>query len=77
MQQLIAEDAVLADDVALLYVSGEEVSGPGMQSVSRVFEAEEKSWPAIVFGEPTEGQLARGHKGYMIFNITASGKASH
>lgn len=77
LQQLIAEDAVSADDVAVLYVSGEEVTGPGMQTVSRVFEAEHKSWPSIVFGEPTEGKLARGHKGYLVFNITASGKPSH
>jgi acetylornithine deacetylase len=31
----------------------------------------------VIFGEPTELKLARGHKGGLGFNITARGKASH
>lgn len=32
---------------------------------------------AIIFGEPTEGKLASGHKGMLSFQIHAKGKAAH
>ncbi|PMD30337.1 hypothetical protein L207DRAFT_473720, partial [Hyaloscypha variabilis F] len=35
------------------------------------------SWEAVIFGEPTELKLARGHKGGLGFNVTARGKAGH
>lgn len=35
------------------------------------------SWEAVIFGEPTELKLARGHKGGLAFNVTARGKAGH
>lgn len=31
----------------------------------------------VIFGEPTEGKLAAGHKGNLGFKITAKGKAAH
>ncbi|BFZ54846.1 hypothetical protein PYCC9005_001883 [Savitreella phatthalungensis] len=77
VRNLLRDRKVDADDIAVLYVSGEEVNGPGMQAVSKLFEAEKRSWPSVVFGEPTEGKIARGHKGLMNFKITANGKASH
>ena len=35
------------------------------------------SWEAVIFGEPTELKLARGHKGGLGFRIEAQGKAGH
>ncbi|MCJ1332037.1 hypothetical protein MMC10_008729 [Thelotrema lepadinum] len=35
------------------------------------------SYDAVIFGEPTELKLARGHKGIMFFDVLAHGKAAH
>lgn len=48
-----------------------------MKSFSATMEAEGRSWDHIVFGEPTENKIAIGHKGIILFNVNASGKASH
>ncbi|KAK7943326.1 uncharacterized protein PG986_012439 [Apiospora aurea] len=32
---------------------------------------------AVIFGEPTEGKLARGHKGILSVSLAAAGKAGH
>jgi acetylornithine deacetylase len=60
-------------DVALLFVVGEERGGAGMKAVNALA----LSWEAVIFGEPTELKLARGHKGGLGFNVTARGKAGH
>jgi len=60
-------------DVALLFVVGEEKGGTGMKIVNDLG----LSWEAVIFGEPTELKLARGHKGGLGFNLTAIGKAGH
>ncbi|KAK3323339.1 hypothetical protein B0T19DRAFT_359431 [Cercophora scortea] len=60
-------------DVALLYVVGEETGGDGMAAANDLH----LSWDAVIFGEPTELKLARGHKGGLGFTITAKGKAGH
>ena len=35
------------------------------------------SWDTVIFGEPTELRLASGHKGILIFELRAHGKAAH
>lgn len=34
-------------------------------------------YEAVVFGEPTEGKLATGHKGMLSFTVEITGKAAH
>ena len=67
------------DDVALLFVVGEEVGGDGMRFFSDSQQALKPppNWEAVVFGEPTENKLACGHKGYFQCRVTARGKAGH
>lgn len=48
-----------------------------MKSFSKAMEEEGRSWDTVVFGEPTENKVAIGHKGMILFNVNASGKASH
>lgn len=62
------------DDVALLYVVGEEVNGIGMDKASDDLDAE---WDVAIFGEPTELKLGVGHKGNYMFDLKVHGKASH
>lgn len=77
--QIIAANSLLAnkhihpDDVSFLYVVGEEVGGDGMRAANTL-ELKPKS---IIFGEPTEGKLASGHKGMLSFKLRAKGKAAH
>jgi acetylornithine deacetylase len=77
--QLIAVEELLADgsigegDVGVLYVVGEEVDGIGMKTANDL----NVSWDTVIFGEPTELKLAVGHKGMLILDVIAKGKASH
>jgi len=66
-------------DVALLFVVGEEQTGDGMKhfSASDLYEDTNSDYKAILFGEPTEGKLAAGHKGIFMVSIKAQGKAAH
>lgn len=78
VHSLLASGALQPEDVMVLYVVGEEISGDGM----RVFSAANattlsQSLRAAVFGEPTENKLACGHKGAMSCQLTATGKAGH
>ena len=60
--------------LALLFVVGEEVGGDGM----RYFSAHKPTnYSAVIFGEPTEGKLASGHKGFLTFKLHVRGKAAH
>lgn len=77
VRRLISAKKISSDDVALLYVVGEESAGDGMKSFSRMMEEEAQSWERVLFGEPTENQVAIGHKGMVMFNISVSGKAAH
>lgn len=65
------------EDVLLLFVVGEEKTGDGMRRFSAA--AREAGWAfaAAVFGEPTEGRLACGHKGHAGCTVRARGKAGH
>lgn len=66
---------ILRDDIALLFVVGEETGGEGMKA----FSAWEKrpKFEIAIFGEPTEGKLVCGHKGMLGFTLNATGKAAH
>ncbi|KAH8897991.1 Zn-dependent exopeptidase [Thozetella sp. PMI_491] len=73
VEELIAAGSIGEGDVALLFVIGEEGSVRGMADVNDLG----LSWEAVVFGEPTELKLARGHKGGLGLRLTAHGKAGH
>ncbi|KAL9561942.1 hypothetical protein ACKAV7_013865 [Fusarium commune] len=73
VQELFDKNKVSDGDVALLFVVGEETGGPGMGNVNDLG----LSWESVIFGEPTELKLARGHKGGLGFTIKANGKAGH
>ena len=62
------------DALSLLFVVGEEVGGDGMRYFS---ERKPTNYSAVVFGEPTEGKLAAGHKGILGFKLKVKGKAAH
>ena len=73
VNNLISNSSISADEVALLFVVGEEVGGDGM----RVANDLDLKPQAVVFGEPTEGKLVSGHKGNLGLKIKAYGKAAH
>ncbi|KAK8085479.1 Peptidase M20 domain-containing protein [Apiospora hydei] len=60
-------------DDALLFVVGEEDGSGGMAAANDLG----LGWEAVIFGEPTEGKLARGHKGILSVSLAAVGKAGH
>ena len=71
---LIDAGAVKEGDVALLFVIAEEKGGDGMIYFS---DHKPTNYSAVVFGEPTEGKLAAGHKGILGWTVKVHGKASH
>ncbi|KAL5603962.1 hypothetical protein FOVSG1_006712 [Fusarium oxysporum f. sp. vasinfectum] len=73
VQELFQKKEIGEGDVALLFVVGEETGGPGIRNANDLG----LSWESVIFGEPTELKLARGHKGGLGFTITAKGKAGH
>ena len=73
LQELLASNTISPKDVSLLYVVGEEVGGDGMHAINDL----QMKWDTVIFGEPTELKLASGHKGILIFTLTAHGKAGH
>lgn len=73
VESLLAKASIRPGDVALLYVVGEETGGAGMRAANELG----LSWESVIFGEPTELKLARGHKGAMGFTVKADGKAGH
>lgn len=73
LQELRAEGLVKDEDVSLLFVVGEEKGGPGMLAANDM----NLTWETVIFGEPTEGKLATGHKGHYVFELFATGKACH
>jgi acetylornithine deacetylase len=68
---------IAGDEVLLLFVVGEETVGDGMRHFSAIARDQGRAFDAAVFGEPTEGKLACGHKGHAGCKITAKGKAGH
>lgn len=88
VEELLASGRIKPDDVMLLYVVGEEEGGDGMRHFSCVLNSPQQSngsipsrlppsFESVIFGEPTENKLARGHKGLLICNIVAKGVAGH
>lgn len=73
MNKLLASHELHPDDVSLLYVIGEETGGDGMRAANSL----NLSPRTILFGEPTEGKLAAGHKGNLGVELRAKGKAAH
>lgn len=72
-EELRAEGALKDGDVSLLFVVGEEKGGPGMIAANDM----NLTWEGVIFGEPTEGKLATGHKGHFVFELFSSGVACH
>lgn len=77
---IIATEKFLAsrDDspsVGLLFVVGEEVSGDGMSAFAEY--ASNTAFRAGIFGEPTEGKLATGHKGVLGLRLNVTGRSAH
>lgn len=68
-----------AEEVMLLYVVGEETIGDGMRYFSDSLEQldPKPKFDAAIFGEPTEGKLACGHKGFLGCTVKATGHAGH
>ncbi|KAL0633790.1 hypothetical protein Q9L58_007329 [Maublancomyces gigas] len=73
VQELISEKIISEGDVSLLFVVGEETIGDGMKAANSLGPV----WKSVIFGEPTENKLAVGHKGIVMFDVIAEGKASH
>ncbi|GKT43539.1 peptidase M20 domain-containing protein [Colletotrichum spaethianum] len=73
VEVLLESGEISEGDVSLLYVIGEESSGDGMRAANAL----NLTWESVIFGEPTENNLVRAHKGVLGFNITADGVAGH
>lgn len=71
LEELRADGLVQEGDVGLLFVVGEEKGGPGMIAAND----QRLSFEGVIFGEPTEGKLVVGHKGHLVFELVAEGKA--
>lgn len=72
-EELLASSKIQPGDLSLLFVVGEETEGDGMIHANQLG----LSWDAVIFGEPTEGTLPKGHKGVLNMHLTATGKAAH
>jgi acetylornithine deacetylase len=77
--ELLRAKRIDPEDVMLLFVVGEERTGDGMRYFSDALKSLDPppKFKAAIFGEPTEGKLACGHKGFFGCTITAHGKAGH
>jgi acetylornithine deacetylase/succinyl-diaminopimelate desuccinylase-like protein len=73
VEELQADGALKDGDVSLLFVVGEEKGGPGMLAANDM----NLTWEGVIFGEPTEGKLATGHKGHFVFELFAAGVPCH
>lgn len=77
VEQLRAMKKTADNDVALLFVVGEENSGIGMQTFNKSLPEGNRPFHSVIFGEPTENKLACGHKGGLVGTIEAHGLAAH
>lgn len=62
----------LAGDVILTAVADEEFASVGTEAVAASLRAD-----AAIVTEPTEMQLAVGHRGFVSFEIVTAGRAAH
>jgi acetylornithine deacetylase len=77
---IIATEKFLASrdetpSVGLLFVVGEETGGDGMRAFAEY--ASNAIFRAGIFGEPTEGKLATGHKGTLGLTLNVTGRSAH
>ncbi|PQE30414.1 hypothetical protein CJF32_00009255 [Rutstroemia sp. NJR-2017a WRK4] len=77
VEELAGDESIHEGDIALLFVVGEEKNGAGMKTASDLFQTAGLTWEAVIFGEPSEHKLILGHKGGLVTEITAYGKAAH
>ena len=79
LDELVKKNQVGGDDVMLLFVVGEEVSGDGMRWFNDSLDEVENPprFDAVIFGEPTESKLACGHKGALFCSISVEGQGGH
>lgn len=61
--------------LGMLFVVSEETGGAGMKAFAQY--ASNTTFRAGIFGEPTEGKLASGHKGSLRVDLDVLGKSSH
>ena len=73
VNSLLLSRKLAIDDVALLFVVGEETGGDGMRAANELGLRPQ----VVIFGEPTDGKLVSGHKGNLGLQITAQGKSVH
>ncbi|KAF3766672.1 hypothetical protein M406DRAFT_65853 [Cryphonectria parasitica EP155] len=73
VESLVQASQIKEGDVALLFVVGEESGGAGMKAANNLG----LTWETVIFGEPTDLKLARGHKGVTGGTIRAKGIAGH
>ena len=73
IKNLWSRGDISAEDVAVLFVVGEETGGDGMRTANSL----DLKPRTVIFGEPTEGKLVSGHKGNLGLEIKAKGKAAH
>jgi acetylornithine deacetylase len=59
----------------MLFVVGEEIGDTGMKAFAKY--ASYQTFRAGIFGEPTEGKLASGHKGSLRLDLYVQGKSAH
>lgn len=59
-------------DIGYLFLVGEEIDHDGAKIANRAVRAS-----FVIVGEPTENQLAAGHKGGLAVRVRVQGKASH
>ena len=77
---LLNASHIAPSTIALLFVVGEELNGDGMSyfSSSPLYQYHLLSTlQTVIFGEPTELNLASGHKGVLVAKVAARGKAAH
>ncbi|CAH0036268.1 unnamed protein product [Clonostachys rhizophaga] len=77
LDELLKAGKVANGDVMLAFVVGEEVSGDGMRELNDYFHIRDVTFDAVIFGEPTEGKLACGHKGALQCDVRAHGVGGH
>lgn len=75
VQELFEGGEAEEGDIGILFVVGEERDGAGMKKANELFPS--TNWEAVVFGEPSDHKLVLGHKGALVYEITAHGKAAH
>jgi acetylornithine deacetylase len=77
--ELLEDGEVEPSDIGLLFVVNEEAGGDGIVafSDSDMYADMYNDIEGFIFGEPTEGKLALGHKGGASLTLKANGTTAH